>query len=147
MLHVDAHSNVSPIDSRLETIRTVLNIVRTVSGIALPIKCYKVNGVEVGSCDYKDLCLVLKTLLPSFGPATCPAGVAQYGIDCNCPFNIRTGQISIVKERLELPDAQASIASFMASGTFTIKLDTYDAVGQYASITIKFSVVSAKPSG
>jgi len=124
----------------IKTIRTVLNIVRAVSGINLPIKCYKVSGVEVGSCDYKDLCLVLKTMLPSFNPTDCPKPMAHYGIDCNCPFNIPTGQLNIIRERLELPDAQGSIAAFMASGDFVIRLDTHDTVGPYASLTIKFTV-------
>ena len=131
----------------LETIRTVLKIVRTVSNIALPVRCYKVEGVEVGSCDYKDLCLVLKSLLPTFKPDTCPPPMAQYGIDCTCPFNIRTGQITIENEKLVLPDAQATIANFMATGDFSIQLDTYDTSGPYASLIIKFTVKAAKPSG
>jgi hypothetical protein len=86
-------------------------------------------------------------MLPSFKPETCPKPMAQYGIDCNCPFNIPPGQLNIVRERLELPDAQASVASFMASGDFSIQLDTYDTAGPYAAIVIKFSVKSVKPSG
>ena len=73
--------------------------------------------------------------------------MAQYGIDCNCPFNIPAGQITIRDEKLVLPDAQATIASFMATGDFDIQLDTYDAVGPYASLTIGFTVKSARPSG
>jgi hypothetical protein len=131
----------------LETIRTVLKIIRTVSGIALPVKCYKIDGVDVGSCDYKDLCLVLKKVLPQFKPDSCPAPMAQYGIDCNCPFNIPAGRIVIENERLILPDAQATIANFMATGDFTIQLDTYDTVGAYASLIIRFTVKAAKPTG
>jgi hypothetical protein len=130
-----------------DTIRTVLNIVRTVSGIALPVKCYKVEGVFVGSCDYTDLCVVLQTMLPTFKPETCPPGVAQYNIDCTCPFKIPVGPLNILKERMELPDAQNTMASFMASGDFSIRLQTYDAVGPYADITIKFTVKPVKPSG
>jgi hypothetical protein len=133
--------------SLIETIRTVLKIVRTVSGINLPVRCYKVEGVDVGSCDYKDLCLVLKAMLPKFQPETCPLPMLQYGIDCNCPFNIPAGQLNIIRERLELPDASSSIANFMASGDFSIQLDTYDSDGAYAAIIIKFTVKPAKPSG
>ena len=144
--HLTSSSRFLTITS-LETIRTVLKIVRTVSNIALPVRCYKVDGVEVGSCDYKDLCLVLKSLLPTFRPETCPAPMAQYGIDCNCPFNIRSGQLKIENEKLVLPDAQATIANFMATGDFSIQLDTYDSAGAYASLTIRFTVKAAKPSG
>ncbi|UJR36792.1 hypothetical protein I4U23_029505 [Adineta vaga] len=131
----------------IKKIRTILKIVRKVSGITLPVKCYKVDGVEVGSCDYADLCLVLQTMLPSFKPETCPPTALNYGVDCNCPFNIPTGQLDIIRERMELPDAQASIASFMASGDFTIELDTYDSTGPYAKISVGFTVKPVKPSG
>jgi hypothetical protein len=33
-------------------LKTTLTIVRTVSGIALPIRCYLAAGIEVGSCTY-----------------------------------------------------------------------------------------------
>ncbi|CAF0767658.1 unnamed protein product [Rotaria sordida] len=131
----------------IKTIQTALKINRAVSGINLPIRCYKVQGIEVGSCTYKDLCAVLKTMLPSFKPQTCPARMAQFGIDCNCPFNIPAGPLSIVNEPLELPDAQSSIANFMATGDFVIQLDAQDQVGPYASLTIKFTVKSQKQSG
>ncbi|CAF0872980.1 unnamed protein product [Adineta ricciae] len=131
----------------IQKIRTVLKIVRTVSGITLPVKCYKIDGVEVGSCDYADLCVVLQTMLPSFRPETCPPTAANYGVDCNCPFNIPAGSLNIIKEKMVLPDAQASIASFMASGDFSFQLDTYDSQGSYANIIIKFTVKPAKPSG
>jgi hypothetical protein len=84
-------------------------------------------------------------MLPSFKPETCPKPMAQYGIDCNCPFNIPAGQLNIVREKVELSDAQASVAAFMASGDFDIRLDTHDSVGPYASLTIKFSIKSVKP--
>lgn len=133
--------------SLLETIKTTLKINRSVSGINLPIRCYKVDGIEVGSCTYADLCLVLKTMLPSFKPDTCPKPMAQYGIDCTCPFNIPAGQLSISRERIELPDAKSSIANFMASGDFSIQLDAHDDAGLYGSLIIKFTVKPAKQSG
>lgn len=86
-------------------------------------------------------------MLPSFKPETCPLAMATYGIDCNCPFKIPAGRLDIVRERLELPDASQSIASFMASGDFTIKLDTQDNVGDYASLTIGFTVKQKPASG
>ena len=33
-------------------LKTTINIIRTVSGIALPIRCYIAAGIEVGSCTY-----------------------------------------------------------------------------------------------
>ncbi|CAF3083449.1 unnamed protein product [Rotaria socialis] len=129
----------------INTIATALKIVRTVSGIKLPVNCYKVEGLDVGSCNYTDLCVVLKTMLPSFKPETCPAAMAIYGIDCNCPFKIPAGKLNIIQEKLVLPDAKQSIASFMATGDFAIRLDTSDQQGPYAALTVNFSV-KPKPS-
>ena len=33
-------------------LKTTINIIRTVSGIALPIRCYIASGIEVRSCTY-----------------------------------------------------------------------------------------------
>ncbi len=58
-----------------------MDIVRSVNGIKLPIRCYIAQGVYVGSCTYDDVCVILQTLLPDFKPgATCPADLAAFGI-------------------------------------------------------------------
>lgn len=127
---------------------TKLNIIRTVAGLALPIRCYLALGVYVGSCDYTDLCPLVATLLPdSFNPSVCPPALLDYGIDCTCPFKIRNGDI-FIDQVLSLPDAAATVASFLASGDFDITINTSDALGGYGCVNIKFSVKSAnKPSG
>lgn len=79
---------------------TKINIVRSVSGVALPIRCYLASGVYVGSCTYDDICDIVATLLPNFTPEKCPASLAVYGIDCKCPFNIKAGLVEIIKEQL-----------------------------------------------
>ncbi|CAF0739801.1 unnamed protein product [Brachionus calyciflorus] len=123
---------------------TTLAITRTVSGLKLPIRCYLAAGIYVGSCTYDDLCKIIESLLPSFSPETCPPTVAQYGIDCNCPFQIKTGLIDI-EEHFDVPDATQTIASFLASGDFEIKIDTKDANGAFGCVNIKFAVKPFKP--
>ena len=61
-------------------LKTSLNIVRSVNGIKLPIRCYIAQGINVGSCTYADICLFLKQVLPEFQPATCPPELAPFGI-------------------------------------------------------------------
>ncbi|CAF1300932.1 unnamed protein product, partial [Didymodactylos carnosus] len=126
-------------------LQTQLNITRTVSGITLPVRCYKVNGVEVGSCLYPDLCKILAALLPTFNAKDCPPKFLPYGIDCTCPFNIPAQLLTIVAEKLTLPDAQATVANFMATGDFVIRLDTSDTIGKFGCVVIKFTVKSQKP--
>ena len=50
-----------------------------------------------------------------------------------------------IDETFEVPDASATIASFLASGDFDIKIDTKDANGPYGCVNIKFAVKPSKP--
>jgi len=56
--------NVEALEPISGVISANLTIKRKVSGITLPINCYKVDGKEVGSCAYKDLCGLMKSLFP-----------------------------------------------------------------------------------
>ena len=117
-----------------------LNIVRTVSGIKLPVRCYVVNGEQVGSCSYPDLCTLAKRLF-QFGPADCPAQLRQYGIDCNCPVNINKRDLDIDMD-VTIPSAP-EYASWLSTGDFDVKLVA--SVGTMsACYNIQFSV---KPAG
>jgi hypothetical protein len=104
------------------------------------------SGIYVGSCVYDDICAIVAQLVPdSFNPNACPPELADYGIDCKCPFKIRSGRIEILDTLLELPDASASIATFLASGDFDITIKTEDPLGKFACVRIKFTVKSSKP--
>ncbi len=97
-----------------------LNIIRTVSGITLPVRCYIVNGQNVGSCTYPDLCKFLQDTVTEFKPDICPPSFLDYGIDCKCPFDIKPQRIEIQRHPLDLPDATQTAATFLASGNFNI---------------------------
>ena len=121
-------------------IKADVNIVRTVSGIKLPVRCYIVQGENVGSCSYPDLCNLMKRLV-SYGPGNCPANLAQHGIDCNCPVNINKRDLDIDMD-VTLPQAP-EYASWLSTGDFDVKLSA--SVGTIsACYNIKFSV---KPAG
>ena len=69
-------------------------------------------GIYVGSCVYDDLCEMVAKLLPeSFNPTACPPELAQYGIDCRCPFNIKKTLLDIKDIDVEFPDAAATVAT------------------------------------
>jgi hypothetical protein len=53
-------------------------------------------------------------------PANCPEGLADWGIDCSCPFNIPVQSVDDSIE-VELPDLSTTIVSFLANGDFDIK--------------------------
>ena len=104
------------------------------------------SGVYVGSCVYDDLCSIISQLIPdSFNPTACPPELAQFGIDCTCPFKVPAGNVNIEDTLAELPDASTSIATFLASGDFDITIKTEDVLGKYACVRIKFTVKPSKP--
>ncbi len=98
------------------------------------------SGVYVGSCTYDDLCKIIATLVPtSFNPQACPPSLAQYGIDCTCPFKLRAGDILVDNIDVELPDASTSVATFLASGDFDVTIKASDNTGPFGCLNIKFS--------
>jgi hypothetical protein len=71
-------------------LKTDLKIVRSVNGLALPIRCYQAAGIFVGSCTYNDLCTIIQNLLPNnFNPNVCAPELAEFGIKCTCPFGLK----------------------------------------------------------
>ena len=88
-------------------------------------------------------------MLDEFQPATCPAGVAQFGIDCRCPFNLKPQRLNIVRELFSIPDASKSAASFLASGNFNITVVAKDtdqpgAAQPFACVNLLFTVKQKK---
>ena len=52
-----------PITGKL---KTSVSLVRTIAGLRLPVSCLLINGVNVGSCNYDDLCKFVQNL--SYNP-------------------------------------------------------------------------------
>jgi hypothetical protein len=53
----------------------------------------------VGSCSYSDFCRDIVQNVCDINTSNCPPELAQFGIDCNCPFDIPA---QIVDELFEL---------------------------------------------
>ena len=104
---------------------TTIDIIRTVARLALPVRCVLVQGLYVGSCSYTDLCKNLINEIAGITADNCLPDLAEWGIDCNCPFNI---PIEIVEgsHTIEIEDLSTSIASFMANGDFDITVKVND---------------------
>ena len=77
--------NIRPISGRLSA---TFNIIRTVSGIALPIRCYQYQGANIGSCTYNDICMDFMQGVFGLDETNCPPELAEWGIDCTCPFDL-----------------------------------------------------------
>ena len=105
--------NTQPIQGQ---VKADLNIIRTVSGLALPIRCYMTNFGPFGSCIYEDLCTVLKWAL-NFDENNCPDSFIENEFYCDCPFRLPAKELNIDQE-FDIPDMATTAFSFFASGNF-----------------------------
>ncbi|CAF0999818.1 unnamed protein product [Didymodactylos carnosus] len=124
-----------------------LDILRIISGITLPVRCYIVDGKEVGSCKYKDLCVTLQALFSQFNPRDCPQELFRWGIDCKCPFNIPASQRLDVHQLFSssaLSAAQTSFYRLFASGIFNIKVEISDIRGPLVCLELRFTIKPTK---
>lgn len=128
-------------------IKTELNIVRSVSGIALPIRCYLASGLYVGSCTYNDGCkdLLQDILNITAANGNCPPPLAAIGIDCSCPFNIPQNNNINLQFPSNIEDLSTSVASFLASGDFKIRLKATGPAPTNEVGCLEFSI-SMKPA-
>ena len=69
-----------------------MDIIRTVAGLALPVRCTIANSggqqFPVGSCTYADACKDVMQDMAGVTAENCPPELADWGIDCNCPFDL-----------------------------------------------------------
>ena len=109
-----------------------------------------VTGIFVGSCVYDDICTFIAQIFPqTFNPTNCPSELADYDIDCTCPFNSRARHIDLVDALLNLPDLNdpnilsGFLGLFFGKGEYEITIKTEDPLGKLACLRIKYSI---KPS-
>lgn len=119
------------------TLRTDLNIIRTISGLALPVRCYLVEDTWMGSCTYYDFC---NTFIGFLDPNDCPQSFIDAGISCSCPLDIPEGSVDLFYN-LDVPDfSQNRLLSFISIGDFDVKLVLNDPVGYFGCINLKFTM-------
>jgi len=128
-------------------LKSVVNIIRTVSGLPLPIRCYLNNGNYVGSCTYDDLCELLNKVL-NVGPANCPASLVNGGLDCKCPYTIAKDRFLDVFDGFDIPDFAGSPVDWLASGDFNVDVNVTDTTTQprVLCMNLKFSMAKAPPT-
>ena len=97
-----------------------IDIIRTVAGLALPVRCTIVQGFSVGSCSYNDVCKDVLQGIAGITAENCPPELAEWGVDCNCPLNIPAQSVDGTLS-LDFPDLSTTIVSFLANGDFDIK--------------------------
>ena len=109
-------------------VKSSFNIIRTVAGLSIPVRCFLVDNTFIGSCTYNDTCTTWINTT-GWNPNNCPAIFLNAGINCRCPFNLPAGPLDETFS-IEIQDlSQNLILSFMASGDFDVKLSMSDSVG------------------
>merc|ERR1712127_779281 len=109
-------------------VKSKVTINRAVSGLSLAIRCYLVDGNQVGSCTYDDLCGLLNGVL-SLTPDNCPQNLIDNGINCKCPFDVPERDLEI-DTNFQLPDADSTPISWIGTGDFEAKIDASDSKGK-----------------
>ncbi|CAF1153810.1 unnamed protein product [Adineta steineri] len=130
--------------SATEPIRGVIKadvkLIRTVSGIKLPVSCYIVEGEQVGSCNYPDLCALMQRLTGDLSQ-DCHPSLVENGIDCTCPVYIPKTALDIIFET-EIPKVP-EFANWLAVGDMDCNLKA--TVGNLAACyDIGFAMKPAK---
>ncbi len=126
-------------------VKADVNIIRTVAGVGLPLKvnCYKVNGTDVGSCIYPDLCGLLKSVL-SLDENNCPANLIANDIRCVCPFDLPIRDVNI-NQSFDLPAASTTIVGFLASGDFDVTIKGTIGTTNILCLNMKFTTKTTFP--
>ena len=123
------HPGTITVDTKAEILKAItgkipasLNIIRTVSGLALPVRCTIVQGFSMGSCTYSDLCKDFLQDVYNMNESNCPPEYEEWGIDCSCPFKIPAQSIE-GSPQFEIQDLSTTIVSFLAYGDFDVTIN------------------------
>ena len=121
-----------------------MNVIRTLSGLVLPIRCINVgpigNPIYFGSCSYNDICKDFFQNFIGMTTQTCQPELADWGIDCNCPFDILAQSFDSILH-LNIPNLSATDYSFLASGDFDVTTTINNSANQHvACLRVKFTL-------
>ena len=116
-----------------------ISVIRTVSGISLPVRCFLADGHYVGSCTYDDLCDIIRESFRYFENVCLDEDDDEPY--CVCPFNIPASLPGVTTSYLpySLPEFSETIFSYLATGDFDVTIEFDDSVGYVGCLNLKFS--------
>ena len=109
------------------------NMIRTVAGLSLPVRCFVMQGISVGSCSYTDLCKdVFRDILGNT-PENCPPEFEEWGIGCTCPFYlpVQTIEDNILFNTGNTDDA--AISFFFGTGDYELTVTINNNRGEHVA--------------
>ncbi|CAF2685305.1 unnamed protein product [Rotaria sp. Silwood2] len=132
----------------IKTFQLSVDILRIVSGIRLPVKCYLIDGLYVGSCRYTgdQLCTLIGSWWPkTFGLYLTSLVATILGNSCNGSLrDVPINQIVAYKEVLELPNLSGNILSLFTSGDFEVKIMAMEQDTNVFCGTFKYTIKPRK---
>ena len=123
------HPGTITVDTKAEILKAItgkipgsLNIIRTIAGLALPIRCTLWQGFSMGSCTYSDICKDFFQDIYNMNQSNCPPEFAEWGIYCTCPFKI-PAQSFEGSPQFQIQDLSTTTLSFLAPGDFDVTIN------------------------
>ena len=136
-------------------IPTQVDVIRAVGGLTLPLRCTIVNGLALGSCSYADFWKDVVQDICGFNASNCPPELTDWGIDCNCPFNIPAQTID-ESSSFHIPDLNYEMMCpfffiptlfggiSTANGDFDVKISINNSANQHvACFRFLFTILRA----
>ena len=123
---------------------TTMNVIRTVAGLALPLRCTNMgtptNPINLYSCSYNDICKDFFQNIFGMAPEKCPPELADFGIDCTCPFDILERSFDGIFS-FNISDLSTTNYSIIANGDFDVTVAINNSANQHvACIRLKFTI-------
>ena len=120
-------------------VKADVKVVRTVSGLTLPVQCYLNQGTYVGSCVYNDLCDFMKNFL-KLDENDCPQSFIDFGIPCKCPFDLPIIELNINHIFQYLPSVAETSLWFIYSGDFDVTIKGTIGTTNILCLNMKFAM-------
>ena len=111
------------------------NMIRTVAGFALPVRCTILQGLSVGSCSYTDLCKDFFRDILGNTPENCPPEFEEWGIGCTCPFYVpvQTIEGSISFNITSITDDNWIFLNLFGSGDYDLTVTINNNRGEHVA--------------
>ena len=119
-------------------VKADVNIIRSISGLALKINCYVIDGTNYGSCVFPDLCDYIKKFF-KLDENNCPENLIDNDIKCTCPFDLPIRDVNI-NQTIDVPDFANTIFSFLSTGEFEVTIKGTIGTTSILCVNMKFSI-------
>jgi hypothetical protein len=125
-------------------LKTSVSMNRMIASMNLPVKCYLINGVYVGSCQYDDLCTFVRALAtkPEVKYVLTSLFKSFFDFDddtLRCPIESKLDPVNISQD-IDLPDFSKTALSVFMSGDYKVNVEINDSIGSVGCWTFFYTI-------